>query len=667
MTEQSYIAPPRRALNRSGIQTLLLVQLLTLLFFVPYVPNWLLVVYALVLFWRWRVLHGELRTPPRWLTWTALASGVLAMLATGIRTYDLDSAVALCLLCYLLKSLEVIRRRDAIVQLYLGFFLIGVLLLYRYDLIGGLMMIILLTAHIFALQAVTAELSFHWGYAIKQSAVMLLSAIPIMVLGYLFFPRLPPLWQVPQEGRNAVTGMSDELNPGSVAALARSTAPAFRVVFDEAPPPRSQWYWRGNTLSDFDGERWRSAYSAELLDAAAPNSALPLAAGALYSYQIIMESSGRHWLYFMDWPTTISGEQLRLLPDARAAADQPLSFLYQYRASSSMQVVWPPQQAIINANLQLPISGNERLRAWAQARHQQSVSDVDFIQQLLRHIRQQDYFYTLRPPRYEGTDAIEDFWLSGRSGFCEHYASAVAFILRSVGIPARLVGGYLGGRYIEAGDYIQVRQMEAHAWVEAWVENRWLRLDPTAAVAPGRIEINVDDLFSATQSADLPVLSRIQRLTLIKQLAQYWDSLNYQWQVLVLNYDNGRALNWFAHRFGGVSPIKLTALVLLTLALVTLVIFIVTGILRLPRRHKEPHRSLRKLQRWYGPMQLGESCSAYFARLTATNPTHVALKPLALLVERALYDPAYQIDSAQLKRHLRALFNQRRRRRHLKN
>lgn len=657
MSEFQYIPPYQRVVSQPSIRILLLVQLLTFLPFVSYMPNWFVIVFLLVSFWRLRVMRGQLRKPPLWLTVSAIGVGVAAIVASGFSRYSLDSAVALCLLGYLLKSLEVLRRRDGIFQIYLGFFLCGVYLLYRFDPLGALIMLGMLFANLIALQAVTSEMYFHWRYAINQSLIMIVGAIPIMIAGYLFFPRIPPLWSIPNDERGSVTGMSDELEPGSVAELARSNAPAFRVSFDGELPSRNEWYWRGTTLGSFDGRTWRADYATSNFFGWPANAQLPKAVdeNGGYDYTVIMENSGQRWLYFLDWPTGVQGDGIRIVPDGRAASARPLNSVFRYRAQSSPVVSWSEQGIIVRSNLELPRNGNEELRVWAREQRNQVNSDMAFIDLILQSIRQESFYYTLRPPLYQGRDSIQDFWFGERRGFCEHYASAMTYILRAAGIPARIVGGYLGGTYVESGNYIQVRQMEAHAWLEAWINGQWVRIDPTAAVAPGRVEINLDDLFSDTQPEDLPVLARFGQIGFVNQLSLLWDSLNYQWQVLVLDYDNDTAMAWFQSGFGKVSPLKMALAFLALMGTVALIIGLSLGIIQIPKRLPEPYRSINRIYKVCGVRQPGETLANYFERIQSKHAHPILIRKVGLEIEQWLYQPGSSRDAKALKRLVKQL------------
>lgn len=660
MSSQTYIPPAERALTRQGLQLLFVVQFLTVLPFMADLPKWLLLVLALVVGWRWQVLRGRMQRPPKLLVIFAIVAGIASLFLSGLDRYSLDTAVAFCLLGYLLKSLEVLRKRDGIFQIYLGYFLAGVYFLYHSSPLSALLVLTLLFANTLALQAVTNSIGFSWRYAITQTSVLIVAAIPVMIMGYLFFPRIPPLWSIPNSERGAVTGMTDEISPGSIAELARSQKPAFRVAFTNEIPPRSQWYWRGNTLSEFDGTTWRAKYRAgQWFQAESRNASLPSALSDSWEYSIIIEPSRQQWLYFMDWPINASVPGGVLLPDARYALASPLTQAIQYRATSANDVSWPVMSsAALNEFLRLPSRGNEGLRDWAQQFRHDRADDNVFVADLFQYIRDNPYFYTLTPPRYESRDSLEEFWLNGQRGFCSHYASATAYILRAAGIPARLVGGYLGGVYNESANYIQVRQMEAHVWVEVWLNDTWQRFDPTAAVAPNRVEMSLDDLFAEDQSEELPILSQIRnQLGLFKSATLWWDSVQYQWQIKVLDYKSTDAIGWFESRFGRLTPLKAAIAVLSFMALLSLLIAFSIGLLRLPVRGHEPYRSLKQIEKMLEPKHPQETIRQYFDRMAKQYPKLTSLLSIANLFERYLYSTV-STDNHSLHKAVRTLKTQ---------
>jgi transglutaminase-like putative cysteine protease len=642
-----YIPIMRRVMPLSVLRVLLLVQGIMVIPFLFYLPLWLGVVFLLVLLWRWRVTHGEMRQAPRSLIVLAMLVGVSGLLLSGLRAYNLDSAVALCVLGYLLKSLEVMRRRDGIFQAYLGYFLTGIFLLYNYTPVGALVAILMVLGNTLSLHAVTADQTFRWRRGLKLSGALMAAAVPIMIVGFLFFPRLPPLWSIPNDERGAQTGMSDTVEPGSIEALAENTSPAFRVQFEGDRPPRQQWYWRGTTLGDFDGRAWRANYR-DRNRFQWPQGQLPRAStdASQYDYSVLLEATQQHWLYFLDWPTQIRGEEAFVLPDGRAARRNSLSQNYRYEAQSASRVTWNGEASLAQY-LRLPETGNEALRQWGLEQRAAAGSDAAYVQAILAHIRNESFRYTLRPPLYPSADSLSDFWFGDRAGFCSHYASAVAYLARAADIPSRLVGGYLGGTYNDSGDFIQVRQMEAHAWVEVWLDGQWQRIDPTAAVAPGRIEANLDDWLSQDNPSDLPFGVRFGRnLSAFNDIRFWWDSVQYQWQVSVLNYQQSNAMGLLEARFGRIDPWHAAAAMAVFLGSLGLLMAWFTGILKLPRRVPEPWASLRRVEREYGTRRTGETVSDYLQRLAMEHPQRLEpLARLAHLIDTLAYDPQVQLNS----------------------
>ncbi|MHA7878473.1 MAG: transglutaminase family protein [Saccharospirillum sp.] len=638
------IAPLRRVMPLQVLWVLMAVQWVLVLPFLRYLPLWLGLVLVLVMLWRWQVMHGELRPAPLWLTLTAIAVGVAGLIVSGLNRYTLDSAVSLCVLGYLLKSLEVLRRRDGVFQVYLGYFLVGVYLLYHYNPLGALISLLMVLANTLALFAIFADRTFQWTRGLKQSGGLMAAAIPIMLVGFLFFPRIPPLWSIPNDERGARTGMTDEVTPGSVSALAMDRSPAFRVAFDGDLPPRGQWYWRGTTLDQFNGTSWRASYRQENRSQW-PRGRLPEPGqGPHYDYSVVMQASQQHWLYFLDWPVRIDADDGRVLPDGRAATRNTLTQAMRYQARSQPAVLWPDEPG--GQMLALPDGTNQRLADWAQQARREAGSDRAFMDGLMQHIRTQPFFYTLRPPLYPGNQGLAEFWFEGRRGFCTHYASAMAFMARAVGIPARLVGGYLGGLYNDNGGFIQVRQMEAHVWVEVWLDGRWERYDPTAAVAPGRVESNLDEWQEAANLNELPFATRFASgLPLYQSLSLWWGSVEYQWQNWVLNYQQDNALSTLEQRFGQINWWHAGAAMGVFLGILGLLMAIATGVLRWPTRLQEPWASLRRLEKRFGARDAGETVSGYLERLAGEQPQQrELLRQITVMINEAAYNPEQGFD-----------------------
>ncbi|MGH8481006.1 MAG: DUF4129 domain-containing transglutaminase family protein, partial [Nevskiaceae bacterium] len=186
----------------------------------------------------------------------------------------------------------------------------------------------------------------------------------------------------------------------------------------------------------------------------------------------------------------------------------------------------------------LPDGRNPRARALARQWRDQGLDDAQVIERALSLFRTQEFFYTLEPPRL-GANPVDEFLFETRRGFCEHYSSAFTVLMRAAGIPARVVVGYQGGELNEVGGYYVVRQSDAHAWSEVWLSGSgWVRVDPTAAVAPSRVE---SGLSAALAPAELPsFLRRGSGLTTFEYLRLRadvaWDYVNVAWDRWVLGF-----------------------------------------------------------------------------------------------------------------------------------
>ncbi|NQD94802.1 DUF3488 domain-containing protein, partial [Pseudomonas sp. CrR25] len=324
---------------------------------------------------------------------------------------------------------------------------------------------------------------------------------------------------------------------------------AFRASFDGELPPRSQLYWRALTFEQFDGRRWSQARTAQL----------PLAPawerrGAPLRYSIVMQPSSQPWLFGLDVAET-DLERTWQMSDFRLQRQQPVERSLLYQVTSWPQALREPQASAagLRRALQLPERGDPRSRAWATDLKRQYPQDERLVQALLEHFNRQPFSYTLRPPPL-GADSIDEFLFRTRKGFCAHYAGAMTFVLRAAGIPARVVAGYQGGEYNPSGNYLQVRQFDAHAWVEYWQPGRgWISVDPTFQVAPERIEQGLEQALADEESflegSPFSPL-RYRQLAWINQLRLGWDNLNYGWQRWVLGYQGAQQLQLLQRWFG---------------------------------------------------------------------------------------------------------------------
>jgi hypothetical protein len=197
-------------------------------------------------------------------------------------------------------------------------------------------------------------------------------------------------------------------------------------------------------------------------------------------------------------------------------------------------------------NIDTSSVGGNRVKRMAERLYQQSATDEDYANAVLNFYRESGFTYSLRPPLL-GDNPVETFMFDTREGYCEHYASSFTAMMRLAGIPARVVIGYQGGEWNDQGDYMIVRQSDAHAWSEVWFENvGWVRVDPTAAVAPERIEYGLAAIQQLVEQGEpLGSLSgerlqvALQQSLLVKSFREmrlFWDGVNTRWYRWIIGY-----------------------------------------------------------------------------------------------------------------------------------
>lgn len=542
----------------------------------------LLVVLALLV-WRWQIARARLAMPGK-----SVRAGLLLLLTllTLWRYHTLlgpDAGVSLLAACFVLKLLEMHQLRDAYVVLLLGYFVQAMLFLFHQELYVTLHVLagfVLFTAALTGIQQREGRAFGH----LKRAALMVAQALPLMLVIFVLVPRVAPLWGFTLHSDQARTGLSDRMSPGDISDVAQSSDPAFRVEFTGAVPPPAKRYWRALVWTHFDGKQWSREASTrweEMESAYFPGEVKPLwlqeqerqkeGLAADYRYRVLMEPTGRRWLYALDVPFSQSPE-VGMAPDFRLLSREPVTQAMAYRVESFAGLVRNPELSAQerSRNLTLPAGGNAEARAQALAWRAEAGSDGEFVTRVLHWFATEDFHYTLHPPKFEGDNGIDDFLFRDRRGFCAHYASAFAFMMRAAGIPARIVAGYQGGEVSPIGHYLQVRQYDAHAWVEVWLPGEgWVEEDPTAAVSPARID---DGLIPALGDQQKPAGAGFSQWAaggLLARAGMLGDYVNYLWQRWVLSYDQNSQSSLFDRWFSGLTLMRALlggALLLLALA-----------------------------------------------------------------------------------------------------
>lgn len=539
------------AIPRNALLWLLVAQVLVIAPHLLHIPLWIAGLWVLCAVWRVQVYRTRWRLPRPIVKVGMMTSAAFAVYLSRGSLIGLDAGVALLITAFTLKLVELRSRRDALVLVFLGFFAVVTGYLYNDSLLAALYSLL----PVVALLAAWTGLQQGSGRAkvsasLRLSLKLLTQAIPLALLLFVFFPRLEPLWSLPQPGGKGKTGLSSQMSPGDIAELTQSTELAFRATFDGPIPAQNQLYWRALSMPLFDGRSWRTAsFNTEL------SAGQWRKQGASQRYTVIMQPSDQPWLFSLDISES-SQPDIRMLADFSLRRSRPVRSTYLYEAEAWPEAILGPLLSAAEraANLQLPRPGNPRAREWARQLREQYADDSQLVQAILLHFNQEPYHYSLKPPLL-GENSIDQFLFDTKTGFCEHYSSAMTFTLRAVGIPARVVTGYQGGEVNPAGNYVQVRQMDAHAWVEYWLpETGWQRADPTFQVAPERIELGLqealgDEINLLNSGMFSPI--RYRHVAWVNRLRMGWEHLNHGWQSKVLGYQRDRQQAWLRQMLGG--------------------------------------------------------------------------------------------------------------------
>ena len=544
------------ALPRDKADTLLLLAsaVLVLAPHAAHLPPWVSLLCAVTLLWRAAITLQGKRMPSSLLL-LPLAALAMAGVAHNYQTLlGRDAGVAMLVLLVAFKMLEMHARRDLFVVIFLCFFLVLTNFFYE----QGIGSALLMAASVLTL--LTAQMSFQFSGTVPplrqrflMSARLLALAAPLALALFFLFPRLEgPLWGLPGDAASARSGLSETMAPGTMASLAQSAEPAFRVRFDAAPPPQEQLYWRGPVLGDYDGRTWTRARAARPPAAGTgplPQSVALSVSGTPIGYEVTLEPSRSRWLFALEMPQRLpelDGNLAQVSGEFELTTALPVEARLRYRLASfvdyRLQAPGVPDDA--GQWLQLPGNGNPRalmaglaLRAEPDPRQR--------VVAVLNRFRRENYVYTLSPPLL-GRDAVDGFLYGSRAGFCEHFAGSFVFLMRAAGVPARVVTGYQGGELNPIDGFMTVRQSDAHAWAEVWLERRgWVRVDPTAAVAPERVRRGLDQALPPAPAFGLEGLGRLMRLDAdshpwLAQLRYAAGALNNGWNQWVLNYSPQR-------------------------------------------------------------------------------------------------------------------------------
>ena len=492
---------------------------------------------------RWWIARRAWHTPPWWMM--ALIAFAVAAAARWEykQLFGREVGVTLLIAMLCLKLLEMRMKRDAMIVIFLGFFLALTNFLYSQSILMGGYVVAsswIFIATLIGFNRINTEATVK--ERLVPAAWLVLQAIPMMLVFFILFPRLSgPLWSMPGDDR-ARTGLSDEMSPGDISDLSISDAIALRVDFDAAVPESRDLYWRGPVLSEQDGRTWRMGVT----DARGNPEFQPL--GPPVSYRVTMMPSNKNFMFALDLPLTVP-ENANILDDFQLRARTAITTLRAYNMTSHLQYTTGLSLSDRERQRYTRISRNINPRSVAYAKKlREDNPDPKAVIEVLMARYNREFEYTFQPPKL-GADPVDDFLFGSKMGFCEHYASSFVFVLRAAGIPARIVTGYQGGEVNPVTRQLVVRQSEAHAWAEVWLEGLgWRRADPTFAVSPLRINRGMSEALGPR--GILNNLIAADSLGLLRQIGYQWDALNNQWNQWVVGFNQDRQRFAMENLFG---------------------------------------------------------------------------------------------------------------------
>lgn len=523
---------------------------------VAFIPVLLSIIFVISLLCIWIFLKRQ-KPFPKIGTFllTALALGSIYLSHQSF--IGVEAGVAVLSTFLFAKSLETKNRRDLIILFNFALFVVASSFLYSQSFGMAVVIILCLLSCLIGLYRIqTSEFQQSQQsprIALQQDAKyvgrFVLYALPFFILLFIFFPRLPPLWHIPISENKGITGIGDSMSPGDIAELSQSNALAFRIIGDVSKlPPRSELYWRALVLDEYDGQRWTSSFINQQPLIRQPGEVVPISTSG-WNYQYLAADPSVFWVMGLEKSMPLerryyNRQDWSIVPRRLTQRVEPIHL--QWLGSQNTESILP-EQFVQRLNTQTQSHLDSQAQQLAQRLYLQSGEDPRrYIRTVLNWYQQNHFVYTLKPGVL-GKNRIDEFLFKSRQGFCEHYASSFVMLMRYVGIPARVVTGYQGGQLAPDGKSWEVRQLDAHAWTEVWIDQRWQRFDPTAMVAPQRIDDGMQNLISQDERVWASNSGwTSQRNVWLTKLRVWSDYASYQWQSKVVGYNAESQQGWLA-------------------------------------------------------------------------------------------------------------------------
>lgn len=554
MTIAPLVATEIDQIPRRNLLWIFFAQGISLAPLLVHLPIWIAFLWVAMLGYRLRINQGVWTFPTLVAKIVFGVGCVAALWASYGRVTAVEPMVGFLICSYSLKLVELRTSKDVFIILFIGFIAVASQFLFAQSLLSALFAILSCAMLITAWQAaLTTRIKPLRTHTIN-GLVLLAQSLPFMVILFVVMPRLGPLWSVPAPQGSGSTGMSDELKLGAIGELVKSREPAFRVSFDTTVPSADLLYWRGMLLEHFDGVTWRQRIQLPLGNDPAPPA--PTNTDELSSYSVLLEPHQGRWLFTLGVPLRVESEFLKIQrqPGQVIQSRWPVSKKSRYQVTSILTQVLDRSElgdADHRIYTQLPEHANPRAKELAEQWAGDQLTSSAIAARALDLFRT-DFIYTLRPQTL-GQDAIDQFLFETRRGFCEHFASSFVFLMRAAGIPARIVVGYQGGEMNPVENYLLVRQSDAHAWAEIWLdETGWVGIDPTSAVAPSRIDRGIAEALDERER--VLIENPWQNNGVLRRVFHQWDAMGFAWNRWVLNYDREAQRAFLTKLLGDANP-----------------------------------------------------------------------------------------------------------------
>ena len=512
----------------------------------PHLPLWLNVLGLCLICWR--LLHdlGWVPLPGRYLRLTMILLALAGVLFSYTTLFGRTAGSAFLALLLGMKLMEMHTQRDRMVVIFLACFMVVIGFLFSQTIFSGIYMLfetLLITTALISINHCPASyqrrLTVYQDY-LRLASRMLLLAAPLTLFLFVLFPRVPgPLWGIPEDVGGATTGLSEEMSPGRISQLSNDDAVAFRVRFNGDIPPQSDLYWRGPVFWNFNGFDWNAPKAEFLLRLETEFETR----GPAIDYTVTLEPHQQRWLFALDLPATLPPKS-RMNAELQLLSLQPVDKVTRYELRSYTHYrIEPNASPQLQRYLALPANFAPRSQQLVHAWQQQLNSPQQLIQKVLDYFRNEEFYYSRQPPLLFN-DPVDEFLFQTRKGYCEHYASAFTVMMRQAGIPARVVTGYQGGEMNPLSDYMIVRQSDAHAWSEVWLDGLgWLRIDPTSVIPSHRIESTADLLRRQPRALRDRQLIELDWLAQSMNQARFaWDAVNNRWNQWIVGFNEKRQL-----------------------------------------------------------------------------------------------------------------------------